>query len=56
MEHEKDLPSSEGAMQARASNVRTFNHKEGEGPMNTKNNSPMSDNAKEPAESSEERG
>ena len=35
MEHEKDLPSSEVGMQPSASNVRTFNHKEGEGPMNT---------------------
>ena len=56
MEPKKESTSSEGGMQPSASNVRKFNHQEGEGPMNTKNNSPMPDNAKEPAESSEERG
>ncbi len=56
MEIKKDSNVSEVGMQASARNVRTFNHKEGEEPMNTKNNSPMPDNAKEPAESSEERG
>ena len=55
MEIKKDSNVSGVGMQPSASNVAKFNHKEGEGPMNTKNNSPMSDNAKEPAESSEER-
>ena len=35
MEIKKDSNVSEVGMQARASNVRKFNHKEGEGPMNT---------------------
>ena len=35
MEPKKESMSSEVATQARASNVRTFNHKEGEGPKNT---------------------
>ncbi len=35
MEIKKDSNVSEVGMQPRASNVRTFNHKEGEGPMKT---------------------
>jgi hypothetical protein len=35
MEPKKESMSSEVGMQPSASNVRTFNHKEGEGPMNT---------------------